>query len=80
MNPWDPTARSWAEIDLGNLRHNVKVLSALLPEGCQLMPAVKADAYGHGAVPVARELNRLGIRRFWAIPIRAGSRCWGGTA
>lgn len=72
MNTWDPTARSWVEIDLGNLRHNLEALSALLPEGCELMPAVKADAYGHGAAAVARELQRLGVGRFCVATAREG--------
>lgn len=46
------------------LRHNTAVLRGLLPPGCELMPAVEADAYGHGALPVAKELNRLGIEAF----------------
>ena len=73
----DQTARSWVEIDLGSLRHNVKALSALLPEGCQLMPAVKANAYGHGAVPVARALSRMGIRRFCVATAREGAELRG---
>src|SRR5436853_3467795 len=40
-----------AEIDLGAIRSNVR---ALTPERAELMTVVKADAYGHGAVPVAR--------------------------
>ena len=52
--------RTWAEIDLGNLEHNYRTLRALLPEGCKYLGVVKADAYGHGAVPVARRLEELG--------------------
>lgn len=59
-----PPHRAWIELDLHALEHNVSFLQSLLPEGCRLMPAVKANAYGHGAVPVAAELNRLGIRSF----------------
>jgi len=57
-------SRSWIELDIGNLRHNVGVLQGLLPSRCQLMPAVKANAYGHGAVELSRELNLCGIRAF----------------
>ncbi|MEL7603830.1 MAG: alanine racemase, partial [Bacillota bacterium] len=42
--------RAWIELDREALRYNVGTLQALLPEGCVLMPAVKANAYGHGAV------------------------------
>ena len=55
------TGRAWVELDLQALAHNVNVLRSLLPPGCVLMPAVKANAYGHGAVPVARALNDLGV-------------------
>lgn len=47
--------------------------------GQRLMPAVKANAYGHGAVPVARELNRMGIRSFCVATVAEGRelRCGG---
>ena len=46
-------ARAETVVDLGAVRHNVKVLTAAAP-GAALMAVVKADGYGHGAVPVAR--------------------------
>ena len=57
----------------------MEVLRALLPQGSALMPAVKANAYGHGAVPVARELNRMGIRSFCVATVAEGRelRCGG---
>jgi alanine racemase len=45
-------ARAEAVIDLAAVRHNVEVLRAASP-GAALMAVVKADGYGHGAVPVA---------------------------
>ena len=51
--------RTWAEIDLGNLEHNYRALRACAPES-KFLGVVKADAYGHGAVPVARKLEQLG--------------------
>lgn len=56
--------RAWIEINLDNLDRNVRALQAILPPSCRLMPAVKADAYGHGAVAVAVRLNQLGIEDF----------------
>lgn len=56
--------RAWIELDSEALGYNVRFLQSLLPEECRLMPAVKANAYGHGAVLIATELNRLGIRSF----------------
>ena len=51
---------TWAEVDLGALRANVGVLRAALAPGARLLAVVKADAYGHGAVPVARAALEAG--------------------
>lgn len=59
-----PTGRAWIELDREALSHNVSLLRRMLPDGCRLMPAVKANAYGHGAVLIAGELNRLGVDAF----------------
>lgn len=45
---------AWAEIDLAALAHNVRAIKNILRPGTQLMAIVKANAYGHGAGPVAR--------------------------
>ena len=47
-----PPSRTYAEVDLGAVRHNVRTLSRRAPGSC-LMAVVKANAYGHGAAPVA---------------------------
>ena len=49
----------WAEIDLTALEANVRTLRALAPTS-ELMAVVKADAYGHGLLPVARAAVRGG--------------------
>lgn len=46
--------RAWVEIDRAALSHNVRQLKKLLTPATQLMAVVKADAYGHGAIVVAR--------------------------
>ena len=48
---------TYAEIDLDRFAHNVDVISRSLPEGARLVPVLKADAYGHGAVELAKRLN-----------------------
>ena len=53
------TARTWAEISLGNLEHNYRALRACAPDS-RFLATVKANAYGHGAVPVAKKLEELG--------------------
>lgn len=57
----DKTKRSWAEVSLCALEQNVKNMRARLPEGCRFLGVVKANAYGHGAVPVAKKLEELGV-------------------
>jgi alanine racemase len=52
---------AWLEIDLDALVSNVRLLRDLLPSGVRVEPVVKADAYGHGAVAVARALVSDGI-------------------
>lgn len=52
--------RTWAEIDMKALEHNYAALREQLPIGCKFLGVVKADAYGHGAIPVAKKLEELG--------------------
>ena len=56
----DLQKRTWAEISLENLRHNYRAIRSALPEGCRFLGVVKADAYGHGALPVSRLLQAEG--------------------
>ena len=53
------TTRTWAEISLGNLEHNYRALRSCAPDS-RFLGTVKANGYGHGAVPVARRLVELG--------------------
>ncbi len=53
--------RTWAEIDLGALTHNHAVVRELSGPGVSTMLVLKANAYGHGAVPVAWHLGREGV-------------------
>ena len=50
--------RTWAEIDLDALAHNYQTLRRRT--GTRFVGVVKADAYGHGAVPVSHHLEELG--------------------
>ena len=52
--------RTWAEIDLDNLAYNFAAIRRRVGSGTKLLGVVKANAYGHGAVPVAKELEKLG--------------------
>jgi serine/alanine racemase len=64
--------RAWIELDMESLRYNLEVLRSILPAGCELMPAVKANAYGHGATEICRELNSLGVRAFCVASVMEG--------
>lgn len=55
---------SWVEINLDRLRQNVRVLCSSIPEETAVMLVVKADAYGHGLVPVAETAAKEGINWF----------------
>jgi alanine racemase len=50
----------WTEIDLSAIAHNVRQIKSLLSINTQLCAVVKADAYGHGAVPVAKTVLEAG--------------------
>ena len=52
--------RAWAEIDTSCLADNVRAIRKAIPPGTQLLAAVKADAYGHGALEVSRVLLENG--------------------
>lgn len=56
--------RAWIEVDLDALVANAAALGSLLPASVALMAVVKADAYGHGAIPVSLALQRAGVDRF----------------
>ncbi|ASC70019.1 Alanine racemase [Halomicronema hongdechloris C2206] len=68
MLSWDKTpslapmrcCRAWVEINLTALAHNVRQLRQWLMPTTELMAVVKADAYGHGAVTIARHALKAG--------------------
>lgn len=74
MNPhtrigYRPT---WAEVRLGNLAHNYRVIAGLLKPGTKIMVCVKADAYGHGLVPVSEKLVDCGVDYFGVASVDEG--------
>ena len=52
--------RTWADVSLDNLAHNYQLLRGMVPSDCRFLGVVKADAYGHGALPISRRLSELG--------------------
>ena len=49
-----PLRPAWTEIDLGRLRNNLRLIRRDLPKHVKLLAVVKDEAYGHGALDVAR--------------------------
>ncbi|MFA5117539.1 MAG: alanine racemase [Candidatus Omnitrophota bacterium] len=52
---------TWAEIDLGHLAYNYRQVKKLVGSDVKIMACVKADAYGHGIIPVASKLVASGV-------------------
>ena len=52
--------RTWADVSLDALAHNYRAIRGHIPAGCKFLGVMKADAYGHGAVPVSHALVELG--------------------
>jgi len=55
-----PVSRAWAEIDFEAIRHNLRQAQERVGPDAAVLCTVKADAYGHGAVPVSRCVVRQG--------------------
>lgn len=66
-----PVTPTVAEIDLEALQHNARLLMAQAGRA-SVMAVVKADAYGHGAVPVAHALTETGIHDFGVATVSEG--------
>ncbi len=52
--------RSWAVVDLAALRHNIRVVRSIVGESTHVAAVVKANAYGHGSLPIARAALQAG--------------------
>jgi len=57
-----PKPSAWVEVDLDRLAANLEVLRRR-SRGSEIIPVVKADAYGHGSIEVARRLVDEGVER-----------------
>jgi alanine racemase len=55
-----PSRAAWVEIDLGAIAHNYQEIRSHIQPGAKLCAIVKADAYGHGAIAVARKAIAAG--------------------
>src|ERR1044072_3762321 len=71
MNQWNDESMSqsigrptWAEIDLDALAHNFQIIRELVGPKVKVLAAVKANAYGHGAIECAHRLQEEGVDWF----------------
>lgn len=64
--------RTFAEINLDHLKHNIEVLQTAFPQTPFLCPMVKANAYGHGDVQLSLYLESLGVRHLGVCLIEEG--------
>ncbi len=56
MNGFD---RIYATIDLDAIKYNIEQMKQNISENCNIMAVIKADGYGHGAVPIAKEIEDI---------------------
>ncbi|MGN0076780.1 MAG: alanine racemase [Parafannyhessea sp.] len=63
---------AWVEVDLDAIRRNTRAFKALLEPGVKMMCAVKADAYGHGAVECAKTMAKAGADQFAVATVDEG--------
>ncbi|HZM16580.1 MAG TPA: alanine racemase [Candidatus Krumholzibacteria bacterium] len=66
------TLPAWVEVDLDALAHNVGAVRRLIRPQTRILFIVKADAYGHGAVEVAREAVRAGVHMLGVATVDEG--------
>lgn len=63
---------TFAVIDLDAIAENLRTLRSLLPRSVAVCAVVKANAYGHGAVAVSRELEARGVEAFGVATLEEG--------
>lgn len=68
---WRPTR---AEVDLGNIAHNVRLYADLVGPSCRIMAVVKADGYGHGDIEVSRAALAAGASRLGVALVEEAER------
>ena len=65
--------RTWADVSMDDLEHNYNAIMGHIPSGCRFLGVIKADAYGHGAVPVS-QARPISPSPIWKRPFRSAAR------
>jgi len=63
---------TWAEVDLDRFGRNIAAIRSAVGPGCKILLVVKADAYGHGSVEIARAAAEAGITMFGVATLHEG--------
>ncbi|MCC8170006.1 MAG: alanine racemase [Oscillospiraceae bacterium] len=66
--------RAWAEVDLDAITHNIQEIRKITNPNAQIMAVVKADAYGHGFLEVAKTLLENGADRLAVAVLQEGKQ------
>jgi len=66
--------RTWAEVDLDAIAHNIKEIRKITNPNAKIMAVVKADAYGHGFLEVAKTLLENGADRLAVAVLQEGKQ------
>lgn len=64
--------RVTANINLDAIENNINNIKKIIPKDTKIMAVIKADGYGHGAVPVAKFLNTIGVDAYGIAIIEEG--------
>ena len=64
--------RAWIEVNLSKLEENVRSIQKIISPSTKIMAVVKADAYGHGMIEIAKHLNKIGIEDFAVATLEEG--------
>src|SRR5436305_1046076 len=72
-----PGRPTWAEINLDHLAHNFRLIRQTIGAGVAVMPALKADAYGHGATACADSAAALAYPEARGNLVRPGGVLYG---
>ena len=67
-------APAWVDVDLTAVAHNVRACRSLLAPECRLVAVVKANAYGHGMVRIARTALRSGAHELAVANVHEGAQ------
>ncbi|MDR3256777.1 MAG: alanine racemase [Endomicrobium sp.] len=64
--------QNWVEIDKSDFRFNFKKIKEYIAKDTKIMPVIKANAYGHGGVEIAKEAQKIGVSQMAVSSLEEG--------